>query len=197
MFSFKSLSLAAAVGLLLASSLCRPASASVVYDFTYDGKVFDLAGQITVENAPVTRDKKLGDGYKIDSLIGAYSALILGQPIEGDITGLTTTPCFLCKADNILYLHSPFVDSHGIGITTDGFLSFDIFANRADPMHVAVFGVRLFDDPGVFTISAAVPEPSAWAMMILGFISLGFVTYRRRRLAVAGEPFRPLLSTAD
>lgn len=32
---------------------------------------------------------------------------------------------------------------------------------------------------------AAVPEPSTWAMMILGFCGVGFVTYRRRKQAVA------------
>jgi len=30
-------------------------------------------------------------------------------------------------------------------------------------------------------ITAAVPEPSPWAMMILGFASLGFTAYRRKR----------------
>jgi hypothetical protein len=30
-----------------------------------------------------------------------------------------------------------------------------------------------------------VPEPSAWAMMILGFCGLGFTTYRRERAAAA------------
>jgi len=29
----------------------------------------------------------------------------------------------------------------------------------------------------------AVPEPSTWAMMLLGFAAVGFVTYRRRRTA--------------
>jgi hypothetical protein len=27
---------------------------------------------------------------------------------------------------------------------------------------------------------SAVPEPSTWAMMILGFVGLGFMAYRRR-----------------
>jgi len=27
---------------------------------------------------------------------------------------------------------------------------------------------------------AAVPEPSTWAMMILGFVGVGFLAYRRR-----------------
>jgi hypothetical protein len=29
-------------------------------------------------------------------------------------------------------------------------------------------------------ISSAVPEPSTWAMMILGFIGVGFMAYRRK-----------------
>jgi len=32
-------------------------------------------------------------------------------------------------------------------------------------------------------IAAAVPEASTWAMMILGFASVGFLTYRRRNRA--------------
>ncbi len=30
----------------------------------------------------------------------------------------------------------------------------------------------------------AVPEPSTWAMMILGFAGVGFMTYRRRNKAL-------------
>ncbi len=33
---------------------------------------------------------------------------------------------------------------------------------------------------GDLTISAAVPEPSTWAMMILGFAGIGFMAYRRK-----------------
>ncbi|MGY3346656.1 hypothetical protein ACVWXP_003827 [Bradyrhizobium sp. USDA 4463] len=38
------------------------------------------------------------------------------------------------------------------------------------------------DEQFVFTV-AAVPEPSTWAMMILGFAGVGFFAYRRRNLA--------------
>jgi hypothetical protein len=35
-------------------------------------------------------------------------------------------------------------------------------------------------------VSASVPEPSTWAMMVLGFASVGFLAYRRRsQVAVA------------
>lgn len=34
-------------------------------------------------------------------------------------------------------------------------------------------------------VVAAVPEPSTWAMMIFGFGAVGFMAYRRRRVAMA------------
>jgi hypothetical protein len=33
---------------------------------------------------------------------------------------------------------------------------------------------------GFFALTATVPEPSTWAMMMLGFAGLGFMTYRRK-----------------
>jgi hypothetical protein len=38
---------------------------------------------------------------------------------------------------------------------------------------------------GITTITAAVPEPTTWAMMILGFAGVGFMAYRRRSNDVA------------
>ena len=37
---------------------------------------------------------------------------------------------------------------------------------------------------GSLTMAAAAPEPSTWAMMILGFVGLGFMAHRRKRNAV-------------
>jgi hypothetical protein len=36
-----------------------------------------------------------------------------------------------------------------------------------------------FDNIGINNVSA-VPEPSTWAMMILGFAGIGFMSYRRK-----------------
>jgi hypothetical protein len=38
-------------------------------------------------------------------------------------------------------------------------------------------------DVNVVGSMSAVPEPSTWAMMILGFASIGFMAYRRRTTA--------------
>jgi hypothetical protein len=40
-----------------------------------------------------------------------------------------------------------------------------------------------FDNVVISTV-AGVPEPSTWAMMILGFAGVGFLAYRRRNQAV-------------
>jgi hypothetical protein len=37
---------------------------------------------------------------------------------------------------------------------------------------------------GTFTLTAAVPEPSTWAMMLLGFCGLGFLAFRRKNNAM-------------
>jgi hypothetical protein len=34
-------------------------------------------------------------------------------------------------------------------------------------------------------VSGAVPEPSTWAMMLLGFAGLGFMAYRRTKKSAA------------
>ncbi len=38
----------------------------------------------------------------------------------------------------------------------------------------------LIDDITLNTINTAVPEPSTWAMMLLGFAGVGFMAYRRK-----------------
>jgi hypothetical protein len=35
-----------------------------------------------------------------------------------------------------------------------------------------------------FSVAGAVPEPSTWAMLILGFFGVGFMAYRRKGQAV-------------
>jgi hypothetical protein len=41
--------------------------------------------------------------------------------------------------------------------------------------------LQIEDPPLTGTITLAVPEPSTWAMMILGFVGIGFFGYRRSR----------------
>jgi hypothetical protein len=72
----------------------------------------------------------------------------------------------------------------GAGAEVSGFVDFaqpaalDILVGQA--------GGPSFDDPGgggggSFVWRVAVPEPSTWAMLVLGFAGLGWAGYRRAR----------------
>ncbi len=71
--------------------------------------------------------------------------------------------------------------SAGVGIlggTASFFAQVDpIFT--IDPAFAADYSIVLSD--GIGSSVAAVPEPSTWAMMILGFAGVGFMAYRRSR----------------
>jgi len=70
----------------------------------------------------------------------------------------------------------------GDGNATVGSPNFFDFQQVASPdwKVLNADGVRLFVEGNVVT---AVPEPSTWAMMILGFAGIGVMTYRRRPAA--------------
>jgi len=38
---------------------------------------------------------------------------------------------------------------------------------------------------GTVTTTAAAPEPSTWAMMVLGFIGLGYAAFRQRKTKIS------------
>jgi len=47
------------------------------------------------------------------------------------------------------------------------------------------YTINLVDQNGdQMTVSSAVPEPSTWAMMMLGFLGVGFMAYRRKNGAL-------------
>ncbi|MBR0720749.1 PEP-CTERM sorting domain-containing protein [Bradyrhizobium manausense] len=46
-------------------------------------------------------------------------------------------------------------------------------------------GIRYIAD-GAVAISSAVPEPSSWAMMCLGFAAVGFLAFQRKRKVAVG-----------
>ena len=67
-------------------------------------------------------------------------------------------------------------------------LLFGTFALSTAIIDSAIFsftntGTSMNVDNIVVSAVAAVPEPSTWAMMILGFAGVGFMAYRRRKSA--------------
>ena len=60
----------------------------------------------------------------------------------------------------------------------DPILSIDPSFASIDPNYLTDFSITL--SPDVQNGISAVPEPSTWAMMILGFCGVGFLAYRRK-----------------
>jgi hypothetical protein len=81
-----------------------------------------------------------------------------------------------------------FFDDYGVMLTLANGDLVDLYSNAvAGP---GVYGVVVWaDGAGDYTsasgLSLAAPEPSTWAMMVLGFAGLGFAGYRKSRKAVA------------
>lgn len=167
-----------------------PASAAI-YDFTYSGGALDgtVSGSGTFVTDASNTTVLSGSGtFSFMTVTGQVSTLLAGS---GTVAGLSYDNVFpIDSASGILF--------HG---TTDPNFYFNIFAPTGYTLGLSVgpqnawasatdgsgylFGSLGFSGycencvaNGTLTISA-VPEPSTWAMMILGFLGVGFLAYRR------------------
>ncbi|WP_298281536.1 PEP-CTERM sorting domain-containing protein [uncultured Bradyrhizobium sp.] len=59
--------------------------------------------------------------------------------------------------------------------------SYECFGYQCDPS-LGPVGVIRYVANGPLSFASSVPEPSTWAMLILGFLAMGFIGYRRRSL---------------
>ena len=65
------------------------------------------------------------------------------------------------------------------GSNSLGFITIDLDGGLVNhPQQALVNNFRVNDE--IFTATPAVPEPSTWAMMVLGFAGVGFMAYRRK-----------------
>jgi hypothetical protein len=111
--------------------------------------------------------------------------------ITGSFDGLTITgptpPGTCCETppnDNLIYVPAPYLDLPGIGFyTTDG-TAWNLYYTGAPSYNELNSGTFAPGTSGSFTLTG-VPEPSTWAMMLVGFAGIGFAGYRARRRATA------------
>ena len=124
-------------------------------------------------------------------LTTSFSTPALPNVVSTFALGLTSTPNTGSADNNADYVFLPTTPASSnfvIGGTTynvrltnfgnirgDGFLT-----SNASELHVRENLSATADLFAEVTV-AAIPEPSTWAMMILGFAGVGFVTYRRSR----------------
>jgi hypothetical protein len=163
------------------------AKAAVIYDFTFVGSTFDVAGTFATA-ATVNSDGT----YNITSATGTFSATSMPL-LDGTFTLVPGNgPALTGPGGTELYsnLYDPTTNSfayNGLLVTGSNFL-LNLYngANAlyppctADCASVPQAGGNLYDpgDIGITTITA-VPELSTWAMMIIGFLGLGWLARRR------------------
>ena len=159
----------AVIAALLAASVASPASAALL-NFQLTGSQ-QASFQIDTETVP--------SFFSMSSLIGNQVRFDNVSGIFGGVAG----PASISFGTNL-------IADLNIGGTALGFTQLsgntDLFTGSpSDPTFtIGSFNLRnpFLGQNDVLTISAvaAVPEPSTWAMMILGFASVGFMAYRRK-----------------
>lgn len=122
----------------------------------------------------------IGTMQSTDFLRVAGSTVVNVTSIGGSNNGAFTRSATLSGLSyNVDYLieMNVFALAHPSGTAT-AFLDPYLFL---DPSLVAL-GYSIITSPGIGnSLASDVPEPSTWAMMILGFAGIGYMTYRRRR----------------
>jgi PEP-CTERM motif len=136
---------------------------------TVSGEIFGLsdngAGQTPTSIEIISSPEGITNTTFISFLSGTFDVT------NGVITGVNGASGFGVvvrdAAGDTLYLDS-----------FDGASAYQNALVTAPPAYLATSNIGGFD--GVTYGVAAVPEPSTWAMMILGFAGVGFMAYRRK-----------------
>jgi hypothetical protein len=152
-----------------------PAAATVVmapsYDYTIDGSYTVgkdptiLGSLMTAGNSVFSIDITTPDFGSFFHILSQGSA-VADQFYLIQLENQTNTYIFNLVLDDPANLFS------GKTTTIDGGSSFLAVGTSGPDLGRPI--------TGTLTIAAAVPEASTWAMMILGFLSLGFVAYRKK-----------------
>jgi hypothetical protein len=150
---------------------------------------FDVAGTFTTPS-----DISLSGTFTADTTPGFFSGLGTLTDVNLTVGGLTETfttsgffgsnfpdPAFLVvgfdsSLPGPILLFLSFSGGVSGGVITGGEVDF-----CDSPSCFNITTRYAYDPVGTFTPEiAAVPEPSTWAMMFLGFAGIGFMAYRRK-----------------
>jgi hypothetical protein len=148
------LSILSAVMLGLAV-VATPAAADVIYNYTLDGS-YSPAGTLS---GTLTLDATNRQVTSVDitaSSLGEFTTVVFGFPVSGGVYVLALS---------------------------DFQLDFDVHEFLAGQPTTVTGTIQGDAVTGILNI-AAVPEPSTWAMILLGFAGIGFLAYRRKNKPV-------------
>jgi hypothetical protein len=138
--------------------------------------------QLSSPGSPISASLKFGMAGQSTGSFNNFSSVTLQQ--ADCVNG--------CPAPGFAIPTAPFVANHQVQMQANTlyYIELDLLANGSlggqitgliDPTFSSDFGGQFLFSPGVFGADVgAVPEPSTWAMMILGFAGIGFMAYRRK-----------------
>ncbi len=154
-----------------------PASAAVFdFNFSGTGSFFGeaLVGSGTITTNDVSQVSSL-NGYTFQTITG-----ITGTYNGSQITGLAPGTF---GANNLFYLTGPFfVDGNGLGFRTATGQAVNLFVTQGTAYQVNAGGLSSGRvTASASAVTAAVPEPATWAMMLMGFGAMGFALRRSKR----------------
>jgi hypothetical protein len=180
----------ALISALVAGAFVLPSvsAQAAIFEITYSGQ--GTSGTAFVTGTPVGGGEfELTSGYLDSSTLGHETLVV--SPSSGVFSNT--------NGDNFVYDNELFFPANSSASPNGANLSFaggivfqtaspskmDIYfsanSNGTDDPTIAYFAGydRSYGALDTFTVTA-VPEPSTWAMMILGFCGLGFMAYRRK-----------------
>jgi hypothetical protein len=174
--NIKSICLRNIVGLVVFIGLANlsTADASVLFNFTEAGSGISASGVLVTTS----------DGGGIYTITGITGGILNGHAI----TSLVAPNGAQGNDNELFFPASPtFIDFAGFSYISNG-LAYNIYFNGSGGVctsnsYCSSTVAAGPDTPISFSVTAAVPEPSTWAMMLLGFAGIGFMAYRRRNNA--------------
>jgi PEP-CTERM motif len=111
---------------------------------------------------------------------GNYTVMLsLGGNARSAISDITTVGFGTSSTSYQLTEFQQATEVWNVSLATPGQLSIGDAGLINSAMGNILFSVE------VDSVASAVPEPSTWAMMILGFAGIGFMSYRRSRKSIA------------
>jgi hypothetical protein len=144
---------------------------ATLFDFSYSTVA---GGALTSSGSGEFDTTAVGSNFLITSATGT---------VDGQAITLIGVNGFAGN-DNTIYTPGDFLSFQGVSFTT-GLANYNIYGDNGtfllgNALCTVCSGGNETNISLTITQVAAVPEPSTWAMMILGFAGIGFMAYRRR-----------------
>jgi hypothetical protein len=180
-------SLAVSAALTIAIFWAQAAQAAI-YQFTFTGADFSLSGQLTTDalNNVLSITGDITGTTPLTAETGGSITGLINDPGNGapPMGGTYTAPSgHIWFYNDVLFPSGPgpFVDDNGILFSFGDGNTGNLYG-QGDTYYFSVdlpFSLYVPGDPLVGSITA-IPEPSTWAMLILGFAGVGAIAFRRR-----------------